>query len=237
MNDYKKIEEFDETTLPSIDMDQSEKEEIKNKVTSVIRRLNKINKEVNIKISIDEALTIKNNLGGRERSIFGNQDAVLMREIMIKSIEEKENINRDDIVDELFIDIPAPNWWRSAAVCYKLYITKDKRLIVYALDKDCKIFSSYNVPLNEIAYAGEAGKAKCMMNENEQIIKIKDQIIYLYPDHGGKKEELMRFIKSLHALGVKDVDRSGRPWQFIFLKIISIIIVIELIWLVVSAIK
>lgn len=227
------IEEFDETTLPEVNINQAEIDRVRKKVFGIIEGLKNKNKKLGFNIKLEDALKIKNELGNNaDKAIYGVESAGLMRAIMLKTIKEKEELTAEDIVDELLIDVPAPNHWRGAAICYQLYLTKNK-VIIYSFDSQYKVFSSYNLNFNEVKAAGEAGEAKCMMNSDEQIIElVNNTTIFLYPDYGGKKKQLLHFMKSLRESGIKDVDRSGFPWQFFAMKCMWILVSIVIIYLI-----
>lgn len=224
-----KIEVFDEAKLPDIEINDEEKERVKKNILEVIEKLKKVNKAIDFKITLDEAIKIKEKLGNNaEKCIFGVKYARLMREIMIRVIEEEENIKSDDIVDEIFLNLRGDYWWRGGAIGYKLYLIKDY-LLIYSFDVNYKIRTKYKVKLDEIYGAGVAGKAKCHLSEDEKIIEFKDNRIYLECESDEKKEEVSRFVNSLRLVGVKDIDRSGKPWAHIVYYIIQGIVVLMMI--------
>lgn len=231
------IEEFDENNLPDIDINSEELKRVKGKVFSIIEKLKNSNKSLDFNITLDEALKLKERLGDNaEKAIYGVESAKLMRAIMLETIKENEGLKDEDIVDELLRDINAHYWWRGGAVCYKLFLTKDK-LIIYSFDSHYKIFSNYKIRLYEIIEAGKAGKAKCMMDEEEQIIVLKDKVIYFDPKYGGKESDLLRFMESLKKAGVKDVDRSRFPWKIFLMKctwVLCACVIIYLIFMVLN---
>ncbi len=234
---YDLIEEFDENKLPDVNINEEEINRVKNKVIGVINSLQNENKNIKLDINLEDALKIKEKLGDNaDKAIFGVESAGLMRALILKSVREKEGLDKEDIVDELFRNVHAPNWWRGAAVCYKFFLTKDK-LIIYSFDSHYKIFSHYKLNIEEIKGAGLVGKAKCHMHEDEQIIILPNTTIYLDPNYGGNKEDLLRFMDSLKKIGVKDINRGGFPWQFFIQKVMWIAIAFVFILLMIMCIK
>lgn len=234
---FDKIEEFDEGNLPDVEMSIEEVNRVKNNVIKIVKSLKDKNKRLDFNITLEGALKLKNELGDNaDKAIYGTKSALLMRSIMLKTIEEKEGLKKEDIVDELFRNVHAPTWWWGAAVCYKMFLIKDK-LIIYSFDSHYKIFSHYKVNIDEVIEAGRAGKGKCIMDEDEQIIVLKDTKIVLRPDYGGSKDDLLRFMESLRTMGVKDVDRSGFPWQDTVMKIMWVLVAIVIICLIMTLVK
>lgn len=230
------IEEFDEDKLPDIDINEEELNRVKENIFSVIDKLKNKNKSLDFKISLEDALKIKNELGANSnRPIYYNKDAMLMRAIMIKTIKEKENLKDCDIISELCRPIDSCSWWWGAPVCYQLFITKDK-LIIYSFDSQYKIINSFKTPFNEIKEAGQAGKNKKILFDDEEIIVLPETTIHLNPNYGGKKEDLFKFMEALRAQGVKDVDRSGVNWELIILWIVFILGLFTIIWQTLNAI-
>ena len=120
---YDLIEEFDENKLPDVNINEEEINRVKNKVIGVINRLQNENKNIKLDINLEDALKIKEKLGDNaDKAIFGVESAGLMRALILKSVREKEGLDKEDIVDELFRNVHAPNWWRGAAVCYKFFL-------------------------------------------------------------------------------------------------------------------
>lgn len=237
-NDYfDLIEEFDENKLPDVEINDEEMNRVKVKVINIIEKLRKQNDKIELNINLEEALKVKEKLGDNaEKAIFGVESAVLMRSIVLKMVREKENLKDEDIIDELFINVHAPNWWRGAAVCYKFFLTKDK-LIIYSFDSHYKIFSHYRLNINEIKCAGTAGKAKCHMHEDEEIIVLSNATIYLDPNYGGRSSDLLRFMNSLKEVGVKDVNREIFPWQFFIQKVMWVLVALVMIYLIIMCIN
>lgn len=237
MINFDLIEEFDECELPNVEITENEKREIMNKVDYAIESLKNGNKEMDFNISVDDAMKIKEKLGDKvDNYIYGRKHALLMREIMIKTIEEEEGINEENIKEQLLVYIPASYWWRGGAICYKMYLINENRLIIYSFDSGYNVFSKYNIPVEEIKCAGEAGKAKKNMYDNEQVIFFKDTKIHLDPDYGHNKEEILNFIEALRKVGVPDVDRSGIPWLDIIYKIMCLLIGVGMLYSIVKLI-
>ncbi|MGL4570433.1 MAG: hypothetical protein ACRCVJ_05165 [Clostridium sp.] len=234
---FDKIEEFDEADLPNVEMNVEEVKRVKESVIKIVKSLKDRNKNLDFNITLEGALKLKNELGNNaDKAIYGTKCALLMRSIMLKTIEEEEGLKKEDIVDELFRNVHAPTWWWGAAVCYKLFLTKEK-LIIYSFDSHYKVFSNYKVSIGEVIEAGRAGKEKCIMDEDEQIIVLKDTKIVLSPDYGGSKDDLLRFMESLRNMGVNDVDRSGFPWQDFLMKFLWILVVIVILYIIMTLVK
>ena len=56
------------------------------------------------------------------------------------------------------------------------------------------------------------------MHEDEQIIILPNTTIYLDPNYGGNKEDLLRFMDSLKNIGVKDINRDWIPLAVFYSK-------------------
>lgn len=237
MDRFDLIEEFDESILPNVSIDQEEINEIIYKVMSIIKGLKKNNKKIKFNISLNEALEIRNQLGDKvDKAIYGRKHALLMREIMIKVLEEEDKVRNEEIKDELLVYVPASYWWRGGTVCYKMYLTKNNRLIIYAFDADYKVINKYDIETKDIKWAGEAGKKNKHMYENEQIIWFDEIRIHLNPDYGEKGDDICKFIDSLRATGVPDVDKSGVSLVDNIYKIICAIVAIGIIFAIIKII-
>lgn len=75
------------------------------------------------------------------------------------------------------------------------------------------------------------------MHEDEQIIILPNTTIYLDPDYGGNKEDLLRFMDSLKKIGIKDINRGEFPWQFFVQKAMWIVIAFVFILLIIMCIR
>lgn len=144
---------------------------------------------------------------------------------LLKSIEEENNLANISIIDQLFAYIRPHYCYQGSSIYYKLYLTSDT-LYIYSFDSECNLKSSRKLPLEKICSAG----ALSVYDDNGQEIKLDDSTIFFNGHEGCNKDDLIRFMKSLESLGVKNsLSDKKIPWLAIVPLSILIIYVIFLI--------
>lgn len=226
------IEELDERELPNVNIDKEKIEMIKSNVMGTIKGLQERNKMVDVNITLEEALSIREKLGDNaDQTIFGVKSAKLMRDVMIKVIEEKEGIAKEDIVAELFRD--AYNIYSrgmaNAAMYYKLFLTK-KELIIYVFDTEYKVLNNYRTLIENVK-VGKAGALNSHMRSDEYFIELPDTKIILYRSSGGSEESFDGFIESLKEAGVTEPSKGK---MLIFKIAIIVICILIMAWFIMN---
>ncbi|MGL5087399.1 MAG: hypothetical protein ACRC68_17060, partial [Clostridium sp.] len=107
MKDYKKIlEDFNNMTiddLPDVNITEQQKEKARKKFFNAIDSLKKVNGDLNIDITKEEVLELKNALGSRsEDYLNGVKHGRVLREVALNATRDEVINKHGEIIKEVF---------------------------------------------------------------------------------------------------------------------------------------
>lgn len=251
------IEEFTEDDLFEEGLDDKKKENIKNRMNTLLKELKEANDEFNIDISLNDMLRIKNAMGKQgDEYEHGIRNANVLKYIILKVIDKDIGYLKDELIDELFvpsfISLPGVNTSYinyGAIYFFKMYLIKDK-LIYYGISERFKIVNRKVIDIKNIKTIGKCVKNKKWSNGLSygidtcsgyiSFIEVDNgDIIYLNHLKNKYKDSTVRFLENLEEItGIKAIDEASLTKSDIFvLGAQKTIVVLLLVWCVYKLIQ
>lgn len=240
-----KIEEFTEADLFEEGLTEKQKEKTKKRMGKMLDELKEANEKLDIDITLEEMIAIKQNLGelGNEHE-HGIQNVNVLKYIVLKAIDKNMKKIDVEIIDELFIpnfiSLPGVNTshvYHGSTFFYKFYLTKDK-LIYYGISERYEVLRKRSIDLKDIKVIGKSvknnNKSKGLawgidtMTGYTSFIEFNNkEVIYLNHLKRKYRKSAERFITNLeNTTGIKAVDKASLTTEDKFVVASQIILVI-----------
>lgn len=223
------IENFTEEDLYGDDLTTEDIIKSKKKTLKTIELIKHLNKELNIDISLEEALRIRKELGEKSEVIeYGVVNALLLRKIVLDAIDREVKKQGLEIIDELFVptQIAVPGrvdtvMMNGCAYFYKMYLTNNS-LIVYSLSDKYQVIKKRILKFDELHSIGKAIKSNAFLgkglaifanttNGDQSFIEPDDRTT-MYLNHTKKeyREDVLRFLDKLSEVSDVKIKTDGR---------------------------
>lgn len=231
MKDYNKVlEEINNITIenvPKLIVTDEQKNKVRKNLFKSIDALKERNRELDINISEDEIIHIKNVLGEKsEDYLNGVKYGRVLRDVTLKAVRDEVLNKYGEIEQETFATnaygTTNIGWMAGGALYFKIFITKDK-LITYSFSEFYKVVDKVEINIKNIKGAG-------LYEDNIFYIEYADKIIYLGYTLEKTKIELENIMETLEKKGVENDSynkkRNGKLLTIIY--IVSVIIFMTL---------
>ncbi|MGL5067690.1 MAG: hypothetical protein ACRC6T_07660 [Sarcina sp.] len=204
-----KIEDFSKVTLPNIDINQKDKEKIKENIMKLIKKLQEKNlDEFKININEDDIEAIKNNLGeDSDKRVYGVKDSKVMKEIIEQTIANE--LKGENIIQSIEYELPSIIYWGRSAIFNYAYVT-DKEFIWYSFTIDYQLVSKGREKLEKIKSVGRVREDDGEGDDNGIEFWIRGgEAYFILVIHGAKKvREMDKFLEFFTNRGVKLFDKK-----------------------------
>ncbi|MGL5353461.1 MAG: hypothetical protein ACRDA5_09055 [Clostridium sp.] len=206
MKDYEKIlEDFNKMTiddLPDVDITDEQKEKARKRLFKAIDSLKKVNGDLNIDITKEEVLDLKNALGSRsEDYLNGVKHGRVLREVALNATRDDVINKYGEIIKEVFANntygTTSVGWMHGGILYFKIYATKDA-LITYSFNEFYKVVNKRETKFMDIECAGTHVDKK-------YYIEYLDTTIYLAYTLEKTKSDLDELMVFLSQNGVIDI--------------------------------
>lgn len=209
--------------LPDIKLSDADKEKAKKKLFSSIEALKDRNKELNIDITLDEVLDIKDSLGNvGDKNANGVKYGHVIREVALQAADNEVYKSNTVIQEVLANNAYATSnlgWMEGGAIAFKIYLTKTK-LIIYSFTEFYKLIEKKEYNLSEI---------KGIIHHEDgsySIQYVAGGEISLSFTTAKTQSDLDSLIKELLNLGVKEITKGLFSKENIITFIYIIIILV-----------
>lgn len=238
MKDYEKIlEDFNNMTiddLPDVNITDEQKEKARKKLFKAIDSLKKVNGDLNIDITKEEVIDLKNALGSRsEDYLNGVKHGRVLREVALNATREDVINKHGEILKEVFANntygTTSLGWMHGGILYFKIYATKDL-LITYSFNEFYKVVNKRVSKFKDIECAGTHVDKK-------YYIEYHDTTIYLEYTLEKTKKDLDELMLLISQKGVKDIGakRAKLKKRIIFIAL-GVYVLIMLILFIINKI-
>ncbi|MGL5353463.1 MAG: hypothetical protein ACRDA5_09065 [Clostridium sp.] len=234
MKDYNKVlEEINNITIenvPKLIVTDEQKNKVRKNLFKSIESLKERNKELNINISEEGIMDIKNALGEKaEDYLNGVKHGRVLRDVTLKAVRDEVISKYGEVEHETFATnaygTTNIGFMAGGALYFKIFITKEK-LITYSFSEFYKVVDKVEVKIKNIKGAG-------LYEDNIYYIEYADKIIYLGYTLEKTKVELDNIMETLENKGIENNSynkkRNGKMITIIYIVIVIILMTVILV--------
>lgn len=227
MKDYNKVlDEINNITIenvPKLIVTDEQKNKVRKNLFKAVDALKERNKDLDINVSEEDVLNIKNALGEKsEDYLNGVKHGRVLRDVTLKAVRDEVISKYGEVEYETFATnaygTTNLGWMAGGALYFKIFLTKDK-LITYSFSEFYKVVDKVEVSIKKIKGAG-------LYEDNIYYIEYADKMIYLGYTLEKTKIELDNIMKALENKGIEnysyDKRKNGKILTIIY--IVSVII-------------